>query len=112
MEKWVNLIEAACADPSREDEWNDWYDNVHIPDVLETPGFVAGTRYKTEKPKEGRGPYLCIYEIETDDIDDTMALRLATREKERNQGRYKDDLTVRIQRDILYRQIRPRQTRT
>jgi hypothetical protein len=30
----------------REEEFNDWYDNVHIPDTLRTDGFVAVTRYE------------------------------------------------------------------
>jgi hypothetical protein len=30
----------------REEEFNDWYDNVHIPDTLRTEGFVAVTRYE------------------------------------------------------------------
>jgi hypothetical protein len=29
----------------REQEFDDWYDNVHIPETLRTEGFVAVTRY-------------------------------------------------------------------
>ena len=112
MEKWLNLIETECADSSQEKRWNEWYDNIHLPEILQTPGYVAATRYKAENPKTGRGKYLCIYEIETDDISKTMAWRIADREKKDKQIRPKDDpasLVVRVSRDVLYRQISPRQ---
>ena len=41
MEKWINMVEVFCTDPSREKEFNDFLDNVHMPDVLKTPGFVS-----------------------------------------------------------------------
>jgi hypothetical protein len=66
----------------REDEFNDWYDKVHIPDTLQTDGFVAVTRYKlaTVQPAtsrleaaEGAGAepvprqhYLAVWELEGD----------------------------------------------
>jgi hypothetical protein len=34
------------SDPSREQEYNDWYDNVHVPEVLETPGSVSARRLR------------------------------------------------------------------
>ena len=52
----------------REDEYNDWYDNTHIKDVLSLPGFNACTRYVHEKP--GETPrHIALYEVETDDPD-------------------------------------------
>jgi len=30
----------------REDEFNEWYDNVHIPEALAVDGFVAAHRFK------------------------------------------------------------------
>ena len=32
--------------PEREDTYNDWYTNVHLPDVLAVPGYVRAARYK------------------------------------------------------------------
>jgi hypothetical protein len=43
----------------REQEFNDWYDNVHIPDCLGTSGFVAGTRYKLSDRQANMGPSDC-----------------------------------------------------
>ncbi len=29
-----------------EDEFNEWYDNVHLPEVLATPGLKSAQRFK------------------------------------------------------------------
>jgi hypothetical protein len=55
----------------RDDEFNEWYDNVHIHDVLATPGMVSAQRYtvrETEINREaGVTPshrYLVVYEMD------------------------------------------------
>jgi len=53
MEKWVYLVYTNCLDPSREKEYHEWYNQVHLPDVLETPGFKRATRYENSEPAEG-----------------------------------------------------------
>lgn len=55
----------------REDEYNDWYKNVHLPDLMTIPGFKSAQRFRLSG---GLGeyktyPYLAIYEIETDDLE-------------------------------------------
>ena len=60
----------------KEDEYNDWYNRHHIPDVLNVPGFVSGRRFKLSDAQFSRDPkhhkYLALYEIETDDIAATL----------------------------------------
>ena len=73
MERWLLAVETNCNDPSREREFNDWYDNIHLPDVLEPQGILSGTRYANVNPGEGRGKYLALYEIETENIEQTLA---------------------------------------
>ena len=72
MERWLLIVEVNCTDPSREKEFNDWYDNVHVPDVIEPPGVLSGTRYENTNPAEGRGKYIASYEIESDDPEQTL----------------------------------------
>ena len=109
MEKWINMVETFCTDPSREDEFNDWYTNTHLPDALSSPGLLAARRYVINEPLNGRGKYLTIYEIETDDIDKTMATRRERRQKETEQGRSAamaiPDLLLLAWSDVLYKQI-------
>lgn len=51
--------------------YNDWYDRVHLPEVLEVDGFRAARRYVAEPSVHGElppVPYLAIYEMEGDDL--------------------------------------------
>lgn len=102
-ECWVNLIETNC-DPTREDEYNDWYNNIHLPDTMETPGFIGARRYVQKEFRDGRGKYLSVYEIETDDISKTMEIRKARRLAEIDAGRGSDTWRS-IWGNTLYRQI-------
>jgi len=105
MEKWISFGELLCADPTRQKEFDDFYDNVHIPNVLKAPGFVAATRYIIKERMNGRGKYLTIWEIETDDIDKTMATRREMRKKEAEQGQYTIPLMIAIWHDVLFKQM-------
>ena len=63
--------------PGKDDEFNDWYDNTHIPDVLSIPGIVSAQRYDLRQlaREQGTEPeyrYLTIYEVEGDP-DEAMA---------------------------------------
>jgi hypothetical protein len=74
MPRATVLVFTNCADPGREKEFNDWYENTHAPDVLETPGFLSCTRYELiGDPGPGQGKFLAIYEVESDDLPSTMA---------------------------------------
>jgi hypothetical protein len=58
----------------KDDEFNEWYDNVDIPDLLAIPGMLAAHRYDLRDSamyhaEGGRPPeqrYLVIYEMEGD----------------------------------------------
>jgi hypothetical protein len=59
----------------REDEYNEWYDNRHLPDVLAVEGFVAAQRFRltdTDPAQDFGHRYLALYEVETDDLDKTQ----------------------------------------
>ena len=112
MDKWINMVENFCTDLSREKEFNNWYDSIHMLDYLKTPGVIAAKRYVIKEPCNGRGTHLAIYEIETDDIDKTMAVRHEYREKEQEQGRSHTtvipNLVLPVWRNVLFKQISER----
>lgn len=87
MAKWLLVVETNCNDAKREAVFNDWYDNIHLPDVLETPGFIRATRYENTDPPEGKGKFLAVYEIETDDLRQTMKALGENMGKKRDEGR-------------------------
>ena len=73
MESWLLVVEANCTDESRVAEFDDWYDNIHIPDILSgSPGCKSATRYVRKYPAPGKPKYLAVYEFETDDIEKTL----------------------------------------
>ena len=103
MQKWMSIHETHCYSPM-EPEFNDWYNKIHLPDVLDTPGFLAATRYKIMDYCKGRGTYLVRYEIESDDIEETMSIRAKRAAKEIAQGRG-SDFVVDVWPSILYRKL-------
>jgi hypothetical protein len=103
MAKWLLVTETSCTDVTREDEYNEWYDKIHIPDVFETPGFIMATRYENIKPAKGQGKFLATYEIETDDIDTFMKTHQTNMDRKKAEGRY-SELLVLVSRGF-YRQL-------
>jgi hypothetical protein len=103
LEKWLLAVETNCADPSRETEYNQWYDSIQVSDILETPGILRATRYENGNPREGQGKFLVLYEIETEDIGQTLALEWDIALKKAGQGR-SSDLKVMVSASV-YRQI-------
>ena len=81
LQRWVNLVENN-PDPARVAQFNDWYDNLHLPDVLTCPGFRRARRFERQAFHDGRAQYLALYEIDSADIDETMRVRKARREEE------------------------------
>jgi len=78
----------------KEDEYNDWYSDVHLDEVVEIPEFVSAQRFKLADTQlkdiltpEERGSsvhgesqhrYLALYEMEADTAADAVqALRQA-----------------------------------
>ena len=94
MAKWLVIIESSCSDPEREDEFNDWYNNTHLADVLETPGVVSATRYENIAPSAGQGKYLAAYEIEAEDFQAVMKAVGENMEKKKAAGRFSDLLQI------------------
>jgi 2-polyprenyl-6-methoxyphenol hydroxylase-like FAD-dependent oxidoreductase len=61
----------------REGEYNEWYDNVHLHDLVACDGIKSAQRFRLNQviaPQGGASlPYLAIYEIETDDVNKAIA---------------------------------------
>ncbi len=103
MTKWLLVVGTNCADAVREKEFNEWYDKTHLPDVLETPGFVRATRYENTNPTEGQAKFLALYEIETDNLDSFMKANSENMAKKGAAGRISSLLVI-VSRGV-YKQI-------
>jgi len=85
MAKYTFVVMSNPTTPAQEAEYNEWYNKIHIPDVLNVPGFVAAQRFKLAEAQFGDGPhthrYLALYEIETDNAQaslDELKKRIGT----------------------------------
>lgn len=54
--------------PEHEDAFNDWYERVHIPQILACPGWRSATRRLVD---EGGPKYAALYEIDGPQVYDT-----------------------------------------
>ena len=75
MTKQYRLIALSKPVEGKEQEFHDWYDNTHIPQILALPGFTAAQRFKLTQPLGPQAdsfPFLTIYEAETDDFGATL----------------------------------------
>jgi hypothetical protein len=63
--KGIILVESRPSSPDREDEYNTWYDEVHLPELVALDGFVSARRLRPVQPD---GPYVAIYEIEGENL--------------------------------------------
>ncbi len=56
----------------REDEYNDWYTNAHLADVLGVPGVVSAQRFRRTEQQRTAGPhawkYMALFECEADEV--------------------------------------------
>ena len=92
-------------DPQFEVEFNNWYDEEHLPRLLEIPGFLSAGRYVAVK---GAPKYLAMYELEDHNVLRSTAY-LDTVKYQPSPQRTKVG-TSRIGRNFLrnlYRQIFP-----
>ena len=61
------------AKEGREDEYNDWYDNIHLKEIAQLDGFANGQRFEPAEAGEGPTRYVALYEMDTDNPDQAMA---------------------------------------
>ena len=69
----------------RDDEFNKWYDEVHLGEVCGTGAYYAATRYVNTKPvlDPGEARFLAIYETDWKDPEAAFA-HMQTKTKDMN----------------------------
>jgi len=53
MARGIILVESWPSSPEREQEYNTWYDEIHLPELVALDGFVSARRLR---PVNGDGP--------------------------------------------------------
>jgi hypothetical protein len=71
MSRYIFAVHSNAAE-GREEEYNEWYSNHHLEDLLACPGVVSARRLTLAEQQVHPSPqpfkYFCLYEIETDDL--------------------------------------------
>jgi hypothetical protein len=66
------LANVMANDPTREDEWDEWYDREHIPDMMASEAFSAATRWRRD-PRRPLGPdFITLYDVTLDSIEEAV----------------------------------------
>lgn len=63
---FVNPVEG------QDEAYNEWYDAVHVPDVLALPGFKRAQRFRLDPFVDEPMRYLTVYEVEADDPQEVL----------------------------------------
>ena len=79
-DRWFMVVKTVSTDPAKEVEFNDWYDRIDIPDVLEVPGYMRARRglgqplpdFPAADLQEVEGKYVALYDIRSPNIDRTI----------------------------------------
>ena len=87
MTRMIMAVFSDAVSADHEDEYNDWYSNIHVHDVCAIPGVQSARRFKASTVESafsgevaGGNRYLVLYEIQTDDpqeVENEMRKRLA-----------------------------------
>ena len=66
------FVATNCKEGYDEGDFNEWYHDFHLPDMLDMGAFHAAYRYESLDPEASNGKFLAIYE--TDLTDPTAAV--------------------------------------
>ena len=81
MARGILLVLSKPKSPEVDQDYNDWYDNVHLPEILALAGFKSARRFSmsdSQLASQGgyasvstRFPshYVAVYEVEADDVN-------------------------------------------
>jgi hypothetical protein len=88
----ILTVGTRCTDPAREDEFNEWYNGMHVLDQLGSGCYHTAYRYEAfERP----GEYLAIYETDAPDPNEPSERILRHfRPKWAAEGRWTDLIEV------------------
>jgi hypothetical protein len=71
-----HYLMAIFSDPvdGRDEEYNQWYNDVHVPEVMEKEGWTVAQRFQLVRQASANGAelphrYLALYEKDADSLD-------------------------------------------
>jgi hypothetical protein len=64
------LFVATSPSPERDADYNDWYNDIHVIDILKLSGFTSARRFR-KLVGEGH-PYAAVYEVDAEDLQEAF----------------------------------------
>lgn len=112
MSKAVLIVYTNPVSPERDAEYNKWYDETHLPEVLGVDGFVAASRYRVSAAQANgvEAPphrYVSVYEADTEDPQGLLDAML----RGAKDMHISDSCDLRNASAVLWEEITPRVTR-
>ena len=98
------LVVMMDVDPENEEEFDRWYNDEHLPERLEIPGYVSARRFKLEEG-EGVLRYLCIWELE--DASPLTSQEYKAQQQRPSELRDRAHAIIKQRARGLYKQIYP-----
>jgi hypothetical protein len=66
------FVSIMCIDPSRIADWNEWYDGQHLPDMMATGAFAAGSRWIRTEPARFGPNDVTFYDITDCSVEEAI----------------------------------------
>lgn len=66
------VAQVLCVDPTRTAQWDAWYDDEHLPDMMASDAFVTGTRWRRRASRAGSANHLTVYEIAGSTVEEAI----------------------------------------
>lgn len=109
---WLMMVSTKSTDVARDAQFNQWYDQIDIPDVLQVPGYKRARRGLrvdlTQLPRADSADdntYVALYDIVSPNIDRTMIDMLMASRKMEATGRTTD--LLKVTERLYFRQLGP-----
>jgi hypothetical protein len=90
----ILLVLSHCKDPARAAEFNRWYEDIHVADILETGAFHTAYRYESLDPQATQATYLALYETEQSNPAKAREAMSKARADWAKRGRLSDTIEV------------------
>jgi len=109
---WLMMVSTKSTDPRRDAQFNEWYNQIDIPDVLQVPGYKRARRgLRIDVPQLPRADpaddntYVALYDILSPNIDRTMIDMLMASRRMEAVGRSTD--LLKVTERLYFRQMAP-----
>jgi hypothetical protein len=101
----ILLVLSNCKDSARAAEFNRWYEDIHVADILNTGAFHTAYRYESVDPQATQAMYLALYETEQHDPAKAREALGKARADWEKRGRLSD--TIEVVASLTARRIWP-----